>query len=179
VRKWVVLAVVFGVVAPARAWPCSFKEDPVPTPQELVAQAEVIVRVRAQPGDDPGSRNARVLVLFDVLDVLKGTLSRPVLGFPGYFEAFDDFNRGGVPYTRVRRGGLYGDCYARNYRANAEYLFFMKSHPSGLPPYHPYALPGQQTPHWAALKPANEQVLGAADPWVAWVTDELARTASR
>jgi hypothetical protein len=174
-----VLAVVFGVLAPARAWPCSFLRDPVPTPQDLVAQAEVIVRVRAQPGDDPGNRNARVLVRFDVLDVLKGTLSRSVLGFPGYLEPFDDFNKGSVPYTFVRRGGTHGDCYARNYRPNAEYLFFLKSHPSGLPPYHPYALPDRQTPHWAALKPANEQVRGSADPWVAWVTEELARTATR
>ena len=161
-----VVAFTLGAVP---AWPCSFGlgyVDPAPTPQALVAQAETIVRARARPHDEPSSRTSRVLVLFDVLDVLKGTLPRSVLGFPGYLESVDDFNGFQVPYTGVRRGGLHGDCHASNYRANAEYLLFLKGQ-----------LPNRQTPHWAALRPTNEQVLGAADPWVAWVVDELARTA--
>jgi hypothetical protein len=154
------LVLVLAVAGPA--FPCSFVgPHPVPTPEELVRQADVIVRVRARAADDPGSRTARILVRFDVLEVLKGSLPEATLSDAGYLENRDDANGGAVPYTFIRRGGTHGDCHARNYRAGGEYLFFMRRTASGL------------TPHWAALKPANEQIFGDNDRWVTWVRQQL------
>lgn len=157
------MALVLVLAMAAPALPCSFSgPHPVPTPEDLVKQADVIVRVRAQTADDPGSRSARILVRFTVLEVLKGSLPETTLSDAGYLESADDPNRGSLPYTYIRRGGTQGDCYARNYRAGADYLFFLKKHSGGL------------TPHWAALKPANEQIFGDNDLWVAWVRRQLA-----
>ena len=163
--KPLLLVLAFTVAAATPAWPCSMIKDPVPTPADLVSQADVIARVRALPGDDPGARNAWILVKFSVLSVLKGTLADKEIGFSGYFEDRDDFNTGSAPYTFVRRGGTHGDCYARNYRENREYLLFMRKSPSG----------GALTPYWAALKPANEQIQGENDLWVTWVRGQLAK----
>jgi hypothetical protein len=30
------------------------------------------------------------------------------------------------------------------------------------------------TPYWAALQPVNEQLRGAADPWLLWVREQVA-----
>ena len=154
------IVLILALAGPAS--PCSFVgPHPVPTPDELVKQADVIVRVRAQPADDPGSRTARIMVRFTVLEVLKGTLPETTLSDQGYLENSDDANHGSAPYTFIRRGGTHGDCHARNYRAGADYLFFLKGQNDRL------------TPHWAALRPANEQIFGDNDLWVAWVRQQL------
>ena len=66
-------------------------------------------------------------------------------------------------HYRLEGAGQRGDCYAREYRRGAEYLFLLRHGPAG------------PTPHWAPLAPLNEQIRGAEDPWIAWVRTELKR----
>ena len=168
IKSCALLAVMLMAIA-SPAWPCSWLgPDPVPTPQDLLAQAKVVVRARAERSDTPGSLSATVPVRFTVLEVLKGEVTAPELLFDGYLEAADDPNTMAVPYTFVRTGGRHGNCYAKNYKAGAEYLLFLK--PSYV---RPDGIELPLTPYWAPLKPANEQVTGADDAWAVWVRTQV------
>jgi len=122
----------------------------------FVDSATVIVRAVAL-GPDTTQHDATVE--FSVVEVLRGAPAPRVVRLPGEMVTDDDYNpQPGVPYTMVRRAGQRGACYAREYRAGAEYLLLLRPEP-----------PGALTASWKALAPLNEQVRGAADPWVAWV----------
>jgi hypothetical protein len=79
----------------------------------------------------------------------------------GSVVSHDDFNRLPVPYGMVRSAGQRGDCDAREYRLDAEYLLILRTAYDGL------------NPHWKPLAPFNEQVRGADDPWVVWVRQQV------
>ena len=160
----------FGLAAPA--CPCTVV-GPTPTPHELVAKAEVIVRARAvrisnHPGEAGLLAGAKTQVIFTVVDVLKGRLPDATIEFNGGLDDTDDPNDMPVPYTFVRPGGRHGDCFAMSYRAGREYLLLLTrgSHPA-------YAQPNTLTPYWTPLMPTNEQVSGPDDPWVGWVKRAL------
>lgn len=123
----------------------------------FVDEAEVIVRAvalgveeQAEPWSEVG---------FGVTEVVRGEVDEEKLVFQGQLVDRDDFNEGEVPYQIVRPAGQRGDCFARQYRAGAEYLFFLWEQDGSLTPYGP------------PLAPTNEQVRGRDDPWVAWVRD--------
>jgi hypothetical protein len=136
------------------------------TPSELVQQARLIVRVRAEAilpsprQTTPPDNDVPAPIRFTVLEVLKGTYGGSSLQVDGYFTEWDDWNETTVPYSFVRREGRHGNCYARQYRQGAEYLLILNESVSS---------PGALTPYWSPLAAVNEQVVGEADPWVVWV----------
>ena len=136
---------------------------------ELVSQAEVIARVRAEgqfatratrPRFHPGGTTE---VRFRVLDILKGTFSATTIAVSGSLSEQNDRNDRPVPYHFVRPGGRRGNCFAIQYRLGTEYLLMLaRPHPG-------YGEANELTPYWAPLAAANEQVDGPSDPWVLWV----------
>jgi hypothetical protein len=78
--------------------------------------------------------------------------------------ARDDFNSGTVPYQMVRSAGQRGDCHAREYRAEAEYLLLLQQ----------LGVEGLSA-HWKPLAPFNEQLRGPDDPWLIWVREVVRR----
>ena len=129
---------------------------------EFVDSAEVIVRVLAAGVD---STVRRPTVLFTPVEWIRGGPSAVPLRADGELVERDDFAAGPVPYTTVRPAGQHGDCYAREYRRGAEYLLLLR--PRGTEKLSPY---------WVALAPLNQQVRGAADPWVIWVRTRVRTT---
>lgn len=101
---------------------------------------------------------------FRPVEVVRGPFSEGEFTFPGIVADGDDFNALSVPYRMVRSAGQRGDCYARDYRLGAEYLFLLKRRDDVL------------TPHWFALGPTNEQIRGDDDPWLQWVREQLAQS---
>lgn len=93
--------------------------------------------------------------------MLSGATEGGDLVFPGTIVEQSDFNEGSVPYQMVRPSGQRGDCYAREYRVDGEYLFLLRDDEGTL------------TPYWVPLAPTNEEIRGEDDPWVAWVRDRL------
>ena len=172
IRPLLVFAMV-GLAAPA--WPCSVV-GPLPSAERLVADAEVIARVRAEglsstPGRAGVMAGSPTQVRFAILEVLKGRLSSSRIEFNGSLMDRDDRNDHPVPYDFIRPGGRGGNCFALSYRAGAEYLLLLRrgEHPS-------YAQSGDLTPYWAPLSPTNEQLFdGATDAWLVWVRQELRR----
>lgn len=142
------------------------------TPQELVATADLIVRVRMdgvlQPPATALGPHGFGTVRFRVLQTLKGTPPADQLLFEGERDAQGDRNDRPVPYDFVRPGGRHGNCYALNYVQGAEYLLLAKH-------IDVEGQPHELSIYWAPLAPTNEQVSGEDDPWVRWVVDELAR----
>ena len=157
--------VVALVAFAAPAWPCTVGR-PLPLPDRLVRDAQVIARVRAEglsptPGRIEDVSGTSTQVTFAVLEVLKGRLPSSRLEFNGRLTDRDDPNRGPVPYTSNRSGG---ECFAVNYRTGAEYFFLMRRH----------GQLDQLTPYWTILSPTNEQLFGGErDPWFAWVSQQL------
>lgn len=164
--------------------------SPKPTPAELVDRAALIVHVRAigyctgstqacsqlphsvvsevhpEGAPRPASRTtfgpvADGLIAFAVLRVMKGPSLPTVIRIPGKMTDQDDFNDEPVPYSFVRRAGRHGSCFAYEYRANAEYVLFLR--PGG----------DVMTPYWAPLAPMNEQVRPDGDPWIEWINRQL------
>lgn len=135
--------------------------DPVP----VVAAARVILRARADSATEaPRSARAglgpRGAVQFTVLEVIdSGGLPIPAtLRLLGQLSDKPDFNTRPVPYRWVRGDGLRGACNAYTYQRGGEFLLLLQG--DTVDALHPY---------WTGLKPTNEQVRGAADPWVTWV----------
>jgi len=129
----------------------------------LIADAEVIVRVRAVEADRTASSGNAVRpvgVRFERLEILKATDSIPrfVTVNPAVLTDLDEFNPQPVPYAIVRPSGRRGTCYATTYRRGAEYLLFMSRQ-----------LDWTLTPYWAPLMPTNEELRGPADAWLLWV----------
>lgn len=135
-------------------------------PEELVALADVIVRVTADSYDKAPEGDARTTglpkstVKFKIVETLKGEISEPLLIY-GYLTDEDDYNENPVPYTFIRRGGRHGSCIANSYKHNADFLLFLKK------------FDGKLTPYWGALKPVNEQLRSSDDEWLLWVKKQL------
>jgi hypothetical protein len=173
IRPLLVFAML-GLAAPA--WPCSVV-GPLPSAERLVADAEVIARVRAEGLSSTPGRAGSVLagsptrVRFALLELLKGRLSSSTIEFNGSLTNHDDPNDRPAPYDFIRPGGRAGNCFALAYRAGAEYLLLLRR---GEPPSD--GQPSELTPYWAPLSPTNEQLLdGASDAWFVWVSKELRR----
>ena len=135
------------------------------SPYSLVTDADVIVRARVwrltdAPATPDALRPEETLIRLGVMEVLKGEVQFTV-NVKGTLSDRSDMNDRPVPYAIVRRGGRGGECAARNYQRDGEYLLFLK------------AVNGNLTPYWAALAATNEQVTGAHDPWVVWVRQQL------
>ena len=128
--------------------------------RQFVDSAEVIVRARAVAESGRSLSPNSVYeshIRFEVLERIRGPDALRSIVLQGYAVLRDDFNRDTVPYTMIRSAGQRGECDAREYRLEAEYLLILA---------RPY---GELTPHWKPLAPFNEQVRGDADPWVVWV----------
>jgi hypothetical protein len=159
-----VAALLLGT-APGGAPVCSVRElrhSPgyrygVERVREFVDGADVIVRAAAMRADSAGR------IVFAPREWIRGEQAGGPLALPGRLVPGDDFNPGAVPYTIVRSAGQHGDCFAQEYRAGAEYLLLLQARGGAL------------TPFWAPLAPLNEQVRGAADPWVRWVRARAGR----
>jgi hypothetical protein len=168
------LLVIAFVALAAPAWPCSVAA-PLPSAKNIIRDAEVIARVRAEglssaPGRAGTMAASPTQVRFVILEVLKGRVSSSTIEFNGLLTERDDRNRGPVPYEFVRPGG-HGECVALTYRVGAEYLLLLRNgeHPA-------WAQANQLTPYWAPLSPTNEQLFdGARDAWLVWVRQELQR----
>jgi hypothetical protein len=146
------------------------------TPVSWVQEADVIVLVRAaEQLGTPFIGDARQIsqqmtaygrefgtdVRFDVLDVLKGTLTEKSLRVEGFLVDRDDPNDRPAPYDFVRPEGRGGDCFAHSYKQSADYLLFLQRRN------------GQLTPYWASMAAINEQVFGDDDKWLAWVRTQI------
>jgi len=164
-----VLAVAIVAVA-TPAWPCTTIIRP--TPEQLVSNASVILRVLAEslsarPGQRDGFRGSATQVRFVVIERLKGEFPAQTIEFNGALETRNDPNDHQAPYRFVRPGGRSGNCYAFNYRAGAEYLLLLRRAPWS-------SQPRLLTPYWSAVAPTNEQLReSGADPWLKWVRDTL------
>jgi len=148
---------------------------PIPSAEELVAAADVIVRAEAiaverLPGAirEPSFENGFGRVTLAVKEVLKGSFVPETMTVTGYFESVDDANDRPVPYDYVRPGGRHGNCYALSYRLGAEYLLMVKKVDRSVIPTGT-----ELSPYWSPLAPTNEQILEPRDPWLAWVRDQL------
>lgn len=177
-RLQFILASIFGLALALPSLACSTTE-PVPSPNELVKSAEVIVRVRVRGiSPKPGTPEvavvppwaARYFTQVDaaVLEVLKGAFPSQTITFDGYAEERDDLNDRPVPYNFVRPGGRAGMCFALGYRQGGEYLLLLKRIRA------PNAQGDVLTPYWSPVAPTNEQLVGPQDPWLRWVREELA-----
>jgi hypothetical protein len=164
------LIVLAAVVSLSTARLCEVEASPsaagsvnVPA-AALVKDATLIVRARAV-APASGAPKGASKVLFEVEEVMKTATQAPPsrIALDGSLSQQDDFNRGPVPYDYVRPSGLRGSCYARSYRADADYLLMLVE-----------ARPGVFTPYWAPLLPTNEQLHGTDDPWLVWVRARVA-----
>ena len=95
---------VFAIVAlAAPAWPCSVV-GPLPTAEQLVRNAEVIARVRAEglssaPGRAGVLAGSRTQVTFAIVELLKGRLASTTIEFNGSLTERDDRNNRPVRTT--------------------------------------------------------------------------------
>jgi len=176
--KPAVLLFITMATSATPAWPCSVV-GPLPTPQDLVSRAQVIVRARAdrlsdRPGREGTLAGSRTQIRFAVVAVLKGRLGSGNLEFNGHLDQKDDPNDRPVPYDFIRPGGRSGNCFALGYRQGAEYLLLLRlgDHPS-------FAQPNDLTPYWTPLAPTNEQLFGDDDPWLRWVSVEIRNRSGR
>ena len=176
-RMQIILASILGLTFAVPSLAC-LTTEPIPSPNELVKSAEVIVRVRVRgispkPGvsdlavEPPWAARYLTQVDAEVLEVLKGAFPSQTITFDGYAEDRDDPNGRPVPYHFVRPGGRAGSCVALGYRQGAEYLLLLKRIRA------PSAQADLLTPYWSPLAPTNEQIFGPQDPWLGWVREEL------
>jgi hypothetical protein len=158
VTRWCFVALTAVVALPPAALPCSVIHRV--TPEELVKEAQTIVRVRVVGHAHGGISVPYGPVSLEVLQRLKGAdLSTP-LSVLGYTNKYEGPNQSKPPYKFVRPGGQHGNCFAHDYKPGAEYLLFLR----------------EGTPYWAPLAAVNEEVKGADDPWVLWVKAALRGT---
>jgi hypothetical protein len=154
-----------ALMLPSNAMAC---RAPRPSPQAVVAGAELIVRATASRYVKAPEGNSRALnepgdakIEFNVEETLKGEDVPSTIVLNGYLTERDDFNDSPVPYDFVRPGGRGGSCSAYEYKQGAEFLLFLKR------------IDGRLTIRWYALAPTNEQLRSADDPWIVWVRKQL------
>jgi hypothetical protein len=162
------LAALILTSVPVVANPCSVSG--IPSPPELVQQTSLIVRARASDyvvAPSPSDLALLGTIRFEVLEVVKGTLSAREVQLRGYLSDRDDFNDRPVPYDFVRPEGRHGDCFASSYRKGAEHLLFLRF------------WDGRYSTNVAALAPVNEQLRGRNDAWLRWVRSEVERSGAK
>jgi hypothetical protein len=149
-----------------------------PSPTEMVAGAELIVRATAVEYTVPPSGTSRTTgvpdsrIRFRVESVLKGTYQTSDLVLPGYLSNQDDWNDHPVPYSGVRKNGRRGSCFANTYRQGVQFLLVLKL--SGSVP-SVFSSNTQYTVNWYPSGPVNEQLRSSEDPWLRWVREQAAR----
>ena len=155
-QHFAILAAALLCIAGGPAYSCSVSR--IPSPEELVAEADGIYRVRADDyaSTRPTQRGDTSTIRFVVVEVIKG-IAEKVLLVPGILSDRDDWNDRPVPYDFVRPAGRHGDCVASTYGKGREFLLFVRG--KKLYP--------------ASLAPVNEQVRGKDDPWVHWVKAQV------
>ena len=142
------------------------------SPEELVKRSEVIVRATAlgyfrpptlpRVGRGPifpsEPLDYRGVIRFHVDEVIKGKFKGDIVELEGRIVHDDDFNEGELPYRAARKS-------PNDYIAHGQYLMMLRSKPGqGGPEYNVW---------WAAPSASNEQIHGANDPWVRWVTHQV------
>lgn len=139
-----------------------------PSPIEMVAGAELIVRATAVEYAVPANGTSRTTGLpgirFRVESVLKGTYQLPELVLPGFLTNQDDWNDLPSPYSMVRKHGRSGNCFANDYRQGSQFLLVLKLGSNK-----------QYTVNWYPLGPVNEQLRSPDDPWLRWVREQTAQ----
>jgi hypothetical protein len=149
-----------------------------PSPAEMVAGAELIVRATAVEYAVPPNGTSRTSgvpdsrIRFRVESVLKGTSQGSELILPGYLSDQDDWNDQPSPYPMVRKNGRRGSCFANTYRHGAQFLLVLKPN-GGVPSV--FSSNTQYTVNWYALGPVNEQLRSPDDPWLRWVREQTAQ----
>ena len=129
----------------------------------MIDGSEVIVRAEVI-GSSEGRDNHLGQIHLKVLDVLKGQFELDSFRIEGRIADVPAArSRRPVPYDELdcARAGGCGGCFAYDYQQGHQYLFFLKN----------------GNPYWAPLEPANEEVFGSEDVWVAWVKTYLAKAA--
>jgi hypothetical protein len=161
------LVVIIAFVAAGEIGHACSRGSPV-SAAHMIDEADLIVRalaVRYLKEPDLGlftTGTPESIVIFEVLEVLKGEAGNDPLHFHGYLANHDDYNDHPAPYRFVRPGGRAGSCFANTYKNQAHYLLFLKQSPQGY------------TVNWDALAPVNEQLRSEQDPWLLWVRGFLA-----
>src|SRR5204863_6945281 len=114
----------------------------------------VAVEYAIPPGDanawttgEPDSQ-----VRFKIVEIVRGDDVPTAIELPGYLSKRDDFNDHEPPYNFLRSNGRAGSCFANTYRAQAQFLLFLKKRN------------GNYTVNWYALGPVNEQLRSDQDP---------------
>lgn len=151
---------------PAESRRCSLIPPPPASgydPTSLLTARTVIVRARADSSSAGRGRSlldGRSLVHFTVLEVIDsgGIDLRAHLSFAGETSDKADFNTGSVPYHWPRSEAQTGACFAYTYQRGGVFLLLLRG-----------STIDSLTPYWAPLRPTNEQIRGASDPWVEWV----------
>lgn len=171
---------------------CSVRGD-LPTPQAIVAEAELIVLATAREyaispdtetdyGDiqvSSADEESNVIaifrvgpssrVIFNVDEVLKGEYEEQSLVLPGLLTELDEWNSYDFPYRHVRASGS-SSCFANGYRKGGQFLLMLK-HVSSMP-WGSYS-DVDYTARWSVLGPTNEQIRSPDDPWVVWVQGQI------
>ena len=147
---------------------------PLPTPQELVKESDLILNVVASdyaklPRYDPRKDNffmtgpADSTVRFRVAEVIKGKYEPKEIVLEGFLGNSDDFNDSKtVPYTFVRPSGRHGSCFANTYKEGGSFLLMLKKTKTG-----------GYTQFWVPLSPTEEQIRPSNDPWLLWVKNAV------
>jgi hypothetical protein len=136
----------------------------VASAQTLISKAEVVVRATAIKYIREPQSNIRKYpteIEFRVEEILKGKNVPTSLVLNGYLTDRDDYNERPAPYGFVRKGGRGGDCFADNYKREAEFLLFLTE---------------KDGKYWLQhypLAPINEQIRNKDDEWLIWVKNQL------
>ena len=109
------------------AFPCSASTL---SPQTMVAQADLILRVTAvsdvlpvPPNSLRGLWNSNVR--FSVQEVVKGQYERTTISLPGFLSDRDEWNSQVPPYRSARHSADAG-CFANWYRKGGQFLLILK-----------------------------------------------------
>jgi hypothetical protein len=170
------VAIAWVLYTPGIILPCSLPRPP--DSREMVAGADLIVRVKAVEYSGPPGRNGTTGVpesdvRFSIEEIVKGTYEKRDIVLPGYLSETDDWNDQNPPYTFVRPGGRSGSCFANTYRRGGQFLLVLKKW-GALPSVALAGRPaGGYTVNWYALGPVNEQLRSSDDPWVQWVRTQV------
>jgi hypothetical protein len=147
-------------------------------PMEVVANAEVILRVTALGyALDPSvpsisiSRVPNSTVRFRLEEIVKGAYAQKEIVLPGYLSDRDDWNDRPAPYDFIRPGGRHGNCFADTYRQGGQFLLALKRNTAPSL----FTVNTEMTVNWYALGPVNEQLRSERDPWLLWVRAQVSK----
>lgn len=149
------------------------------SPQTMVAQADLILRVTAgsdvlpvQPSSLRRLWNSNVS--FSVQEVVKGHYERPTIRLPGFLTDQDEWNRGMPPYTHAR-GSADAACFTHVYRKGGQFLLVLKKWDGSVSEIFAGRPLDGYSVAWNPLGAVNEQLRSPDDPWVEWVRQQVKR----